>query len=221
MPLFSTRSLGRYGAPLGLLLLPLAANAQVSLPILNAGFENPVQADNAFNFAIPDWIGLGEHGVWRPVAASFFSTPVPEGNQIGYINGTSISQTLVDVVEQGSYVLSAEVGRRNDGFVGDILIELLGGASVITSATLTVPEQTLGTFELLTTAPGVVGAGSPLLGQALTVRISRLTGSQVDFDDVRVEFTASGGGTAAPEPGTLGLLLIPGAAAIVVRRRRL
>lgn len=219
MPMFSIRTLGRLAAVGGLLIVPLAAHAQVSLPIANAGFEDPVQTDNGFNFDIPGWDNIGEHGVWRPVAASFFSTPVPEGSQIGYINGTSISQTI-DVVQQGSYVLSAQVGRRNDGFVGDILIELLGGASVITSATLTVAEQTLGGFELLTTAPGVVGGGSSLLGQDLTVRISRLNGSQVDFDDVEVEFTAADVGATAPEPGTLGLLLIPGAVALLARRRK-
>lgn len=218
---------------LGVALGPSRANAQL-LPIVNAGFEDPVQSNNNFTTGgINGWTNSGVSGVWRPVSASFFSVPVPEGAQVGYINGISVAQQLASPLSIGSYTLSTQVGRRNDGDVGTIQIELWAGGAVasgivtggtlLTSALLAPADQTLGAFELLTAPTFVANGSTPQIGQLLSVRIVKLNGTQVDFDAINVNFV--GTSVEAPEPGTLALLLATGGIGITglmaaQRRRR-
>jgi hypothetical protein len=216
---------------LGVALGPSRAHAQL-LPIVNAGFEDPVQSNNNFTSGgINGWTNSGISGVWRPVSAGFFSVPVPEGAQVGYINDVSVAQQLASPLSIGSYTLAAQVGRRNDGFQGTIQIELWAGGTVasgnvtggtlLTFVSLAPADQTLGGFELLTAPTFAANGSTPQLGQQLSVRIVKLNGSQVDFDAVTVNFVGSG--VAAPESGTLSLLLGAGAMGLVgvtARRRR-
>jgi hypothetical protein len=210
-----------------LLFTVSTARAQVNLTIQNAGFEDPVQANNAFTTTgINGWTNSGESGVWRPVSAGFFSVPVPQGSQIGYTNAASVAQVLTNNLQVGQYALSAQVGRRNDGFVGDLSLELWAGGTVasgnvtagtlLASGTLTVAQQTLGAFTGLN-VPFTANAGNPQLGQTLAVRIVKLNGSQVDFDQINLSFTA-GAASAAPEPASA--LLILSGLAVFARRRR-
>jgi hypothetical protein len=206
------------------------AVAQVNIPIVNFSFEDPVVANNVFTVSgIPGWTNTGVSGVWRPVTpASFFDLPLPDGNQIGYTNSTAVAQALGATLEQGSYALTAAIGNRRDGFEGDVSLQLWAGGTVatgnvtggtlLTSAILTVNQQVNGSFVDLT-ANYAANAGDPSLGQTLTIRIEKLNGTQIDFDNIRLVLRGRGN-AAAPEPTSLALWGVGLLGVAVLRRRR-
>lgn len=207
--------------------LALGSAARVSAQILNPSFETPALTlgQNTFE-GIPDWSVSGTPvGVWYP-AAGFFNTPVPDGNQIGYTNGnTAVAQQLGTTLLPGSYTFSARIGQRNDTATGTLALELWAGGTVTTgnviggtllSSAIYRPdiEQIKGNFVNGSTSYTAL-TGDPFIGQPLTVRFRGIDSVQTDFDDARLTIV---GTAAAPEPGTLALLL-PVAVGVFVRRR--
>lgn len=198
----------------------------VDLAITNAGFEDPALAVGIFTSGgIVGWSNSpGTSGSWRPNSPSHFTTPVPEGGQVGYINSTSIAQGLTDTLQVGSYDLSLQVGRRVDGFVGNTTVQLFAGGTVangdvtggtlLSSASLAFANIVAGTFQPLT-LNYVAAINDPSLGQNLAIRIVKTSGSQIDFDAVRLQSNA----VTVPESPT-GIFAAIGLIAFVVGKRR-
>lgn len=196
-----------------------AACAAMAAPVavLNSSFENPTTAFFTPPGIITDWFqSTTNSGVFLPsvypLAGAGFIAGVFE-TQTGYVNDGFISQTLSSTLDIGSYVLNVNVGDRAD-FDGLYTIELLAGTTV-----LGVIDQT--NFApvndgWITTALNYTAlAGDASLGAALGIRLGLTGGVQVNFDNVRLDFTA-----AIPEPGTLALVGLAVFALGMTGRRR-
>lgn len=219
------------------LTMGIVANAPKAdaalLNIANAGFEDPVLADNGFTEnVLPGWTAYdpsnlfstdptqgSSYGAFNPGTATY-PGGVPEGNNDAYIylsnavgSGVAgISQTLSDVLTANTqYNLTVDVGNpaaytgfpELAGFPG-YAVQLLAGGNVLASeSSLTPGEGAFGTSTLSYTA----SAGSAFLGQALEIRLLNTlsnTGTEVDFDNVRLNAISA---TAVPEPTSmLGIL---------------
>ena len=187
-----------------------------NIAINNPSFESPVQVAGVYNEGSVDgWTLKGnDGGVWYPVTGSYFTGPVPDGNQILYLDGGSVSQTLSSVLTGGdTYTLSIDVGHRSDGsWSSDYTIALLAGSITLVSGGGFDPGAGLwGAYTLSYTAT----AGSPSLGQSLAVELSLNSGSQTDFDNV----TLSAAAAPVPLPSAF-LLFGPGLVGLAAIRRR-
>lgn len=200
--------------------LGLAATAPAQL--VNASFEEPSLPNGTFNASgITGWSVSGESGVWNIPSASFFTIEAPHGTQIGYSNGNFVAQQASISLVEGLNGVSLQAGRRSDGFAGSFDLQLWVGGTVSSGAVVTGGEMIASTsFNHLNVAPTsftlieanfVAQANDPRLGQALSVRMVKTAGSQMNWDDVQM--------TAVPEPTTLGILAL-GAAAALRRRNR-
>lgn len=197
---------------LALAMIP-AANAS----LINGGFENPVVGPGVFNNEIPGWTTSGNSGVWN-IPHGFFNIEAPEGSQIGYLNGASLSQVSSTALIEGANSLHFFGGRRNDNFAGSFRAELyaggtasggnITGGTLLGSATYTHTNFALNSFTAMT-IDYTAASGDSLIGQMLGVKIVRLSG-QANFDDFRFE--------AVPEPATM-LALGAGLAAFLRRKR--
>lgn len=205
----------------GLLLIScLTASLGASAQFINAGFENPARTDGTFADGLPGWTKAGEGGSWNIFPTySFFRSEAPEGTQIAYVNGTSIAQQSAVTLASGETTLSVMAGRRADSFAASFNMELWAGGTVaagaVTGGTL------LGTASFIHTsiAPSSftplsvtynAAINDPLIGQQITARFVKVGGSQMNFDDVRLN--------VVPEPATMTVLAIGLVAAL--RRSR-
>jgi hypothetical protein len=190
--------------------------AAVPITINNPGFEDPAQADGGFTTGlITGWVAPGAQGVFNPTTAQI--AVVPEGVQVGYSNGGSITQMLsASLTADTQYTLTVQVGRRNDGCCGNPLftMDLLAGGAVLNSNSISYLTLAPGPFVPVTVTYLAV-ATDPHLGQSLSIRITS-DGAQSDFDNVVLDAQTVGG--RVPEPTTL-LLLGSGMLALVVRSR--
>ena len=189
-------------------------------------------------------------GVLRPEGTTFFAEPVPEGNNIALIYleqraGTIVAGDPVGLVGSFAgvaqadtrYTLTVQVGNIASGtglggyagfgfsdlsgFPG-YRVELLAGGQVVAvddnSLGLAIGE---GQF-MATSVAWTVGAGDPLVGSAMEVRLVNLNAfgnlderaREVDFDQVQLV------ATAVPEPSTVALWMGGLAACLVLRGRR-
>lgn len=150
---------------------------------MNQGFINP---------------GLGENNV-----PGFWYGPsptLPNGNQVAWSNGGTISQTLSATLQANTkYTLGAFVGRRfGENFPG-YNIQLLAGTTVLASSGSSV-TPTAGTFAPVTVSYTSGSSGS-LIGQALKISLTSSSGSQTNFDLITLD------ASPIPEPSAmLGLL---------------
>jgi hypothetical protein len=149
------------------------------------------------NGPIPNWTATGSAGSWDPSSA-YFSTPVPDGNTVAYVNGGSISQTLTGValLVDTTYTLSVYVGHRLDGLVTDFAFGIDAGSNQEDTFTGSNGSIAAGTFGLETLS---FTTGSTVDPGQLTIFLTDL-GPQADFDNVQL--TA----VSAPEPSSLLLL---------------
>lgn len=194
-----------------LILIPTSAKA-ASINILNPSFENPVaplQPDGQFYTvgSISDWTlnPSDTQGVFNPSASqistggnTYYNQPVPDGNQVAFSNGGTISQQLSTVLQPNSqYTLGVSVGRRNNVSFPGYNIELLAGSTVLASNSSVIPNP--GTF-ILVAVNYISGNSGSLIGQPLGIRLSS-PADQVNFDDVTLDVTST------PEPSSvLGLM---------------
>ena len=193
------------------------------ITVLNNSFELPDTA--TFNSGpITSWVqsdntsGVFEPASFAPAGAGFMAGVT--GTQTAYINGNDqfIYQTLTDTLAVGSYSLMVDVGDREDANNPLYSIQLLAGATVLGSVTET---------NFATPNTGWVGAtlnysalaGNGDLGQALRIQLTKTGGGQVNFDNVRLSFTAAP--NDAPEPGSLALvgLALAAVGSVAARRR--
>jgi hapalindole biogenesis HpiC1 cyclase-like protein len=162
----------------------------------------------AFNAnPIPGWMTTGATGSFMP--GSFFSS-VPDGSIVAYTNLGTISQTLtgISLLPNSVYTLSVDVGRRSDFVAANYSLNLLNGSNFFcTSGSTSDASITGGTF-VNTTLTCATGATVPagFLGIDLIGLGLNGGGSQVDFDNVRLNVTTSS--VSTPEPSALALTFV-------------
>lgn len=193
-------------------LATLAVSSQAAF--INGSFEEPAQSGaGAFNNApIPGWSDSNNsRGVWRLPSTGFFDAPAPDGLQIGYMNNGSLAQQLADTITEGDNILDFYAGRRDNNFSGSFRVDMYAGGTV--NLGVNTGGTLIGTYNFdhtqfaasTFTAAQIVynaAAADPLLGQQVSVVITRTNGTQANFDDFRFQ------GGAVPEPATLGLLAL-------------
>jgi hypothetical protein len=171
------------------------ATAQ-QIAVQNHDFESPALAENQFTTdSATGWSfvsGSGPWGVFHPTQSAWQYT-APSGNQILYSNGPAVQQvTAHDALAGQSYLLVVDVVNRPFFGSPDYFIELWAGNTLLAEDVASVTPPPGGSEAAMLFA--TVAAGSPAIGQPLTIRLGGE--SQVNFDDVRL----------VPEPGALGLL---------------
>ncbi|ELS49150.1 PEP-CTERM putative exosortase interaction domain protein [Microcystis aeruginosa FACHB-905 = DIANCHI905] len=208
-----------------LVIVPQGQVKAALLTVANNSFEAPIiTAPQGFtnNNIISGWAvtptGSAQTGVLNPLQAQSFASTnstllnntfynpgvgAPNGNQIAYSNGGTISQTLTGTTLQADtkYTLSASVGRRRivTNFPSSIYnIQLLAGTTVLASRNDIIPN--LGDFADVSFSYTTVGIGTLPTGDLRIVLTSN--GSQVGFDNVTLDASPD-----IPEPSAiLGLL---------------
>ncbi len=196
-------------AAIAMTLLGGAAAQADSVAIVNPGFEANVLGDGGFTVVPPTgWAlfsGSSSLGTFNPTTAQLVAPP--EGTQVAYLNGfAAIEQTLGSSVAAGDYVLSADFAYRKDCCTpGPFTLTLLAGSSVLGSFTGGLLDGFSNTAFKTAFVNVLVAGDSPFIGAALGIRIEGKGGSQVDIDNVSLNFTP-----AAPVPlPASGLLLAP------------
>jgi hypothetical protein len=181
--------------------------------IINPSFESPEVPQGLWssNGLVSGWTcsNNASCGVWYPEDAHFSS--IPDGNQVMWLNGGSLSQQLANVfLTAGSaYTLSAYVGHRDDSWYADIDIwdsnyslQLLAGSTVIASGSGYDPL--LGNFGLLTLPTYTAAVDDALIGQPLSIVFTN-SAVQTNFDKVSLDVSTSMP-PAVPEPTSIILL---------------
>jgi hypothetical protein len=147
------------------------------------GFANPTMGHNFGN----SWYG---------------SSPgiIPDGNQVAWSNGGTISQTLSGTLQTNTvYTLSAFVGNRLGVNFPGYSIGLYAGGNLLASNSGVTPAD--GTFAPVTVS--YTSGISVTPGQALEIRLTSLSGlqAQTNFDNITLD------AASIPEPSAiLGLL---------------
>ncbi|MEO0487425.1 MAG: VPLPA-CTERM sorting domain-containing protein [Pseudomonadota bacterium] len=184
-----------------------AANA-ATVTVNNHSFEN----------GTTDWVTGGTVGTFSP--AGFPSTGAAfiagvDGSDVGFSNNGGFSQVLTDTVAAGEYTLTVAVGDRADTSLPVYIVRLLAGTTTIADATD--PSITSGWADVV--ASVTIADGDALIGQNLAIELVGF-GTQVNFDNVRLDFELATG--PAPIPLPASVLLLGGAIGgmSLLRRRR-
>jgi photosystem II stability/assembly factor-like uncharacterized protein len=179
----------------------LQTDATDLVGVENGSFEIPVMTDGDWNTSGgPGWsVTSGSGGIWNPDTSTGFPGGAPDGQNIGWANGGTLSQSLLGATLNANtqYVLSAQVGNPsfNGGGSGDSYrIELLAGGVLLDVQTGNAPAAGQWQAHSLTYDSG---SNPAQLGQPLEIRL-RATGSdEIDFDAVTLTgITGTGVGYA-------------------------
>ena len=143
-------------------------------------------------------------GTFNP-NTSQFPLGVPDGVNVAYSSGPTISQTLSDVLTANThYSLMVDIGNVLYTDYGGYNIGLYAGGSLIASDNNTIPVAD-GTFATAVVQYTAL-PGNPLLGQLLEIRLNTAgLGPDTDFDNVRLS------ATVVPEPVSSTLFIVGGA----------
>lgn len=219
-------------APCGALALllataiPAGAAQAASVLIKNASFEQDALTDGGYVIVrSPTGWSSGGNAGWQNPTSPLFPT-VPDGAQTGFIGGGggpsrgSLSQILGEGVAANSrYTLSVDVGRRPDIRLDNFVVELLSGNTLLSSGTYTEADILPGQFRTLALTYDSVGA----LAAPLSIRLRAIGTSsdyrQVNFDNIRLEYSALA--SAAPEPSSWAMMILGiGMTGTMLRRRK-
>ncbi|OYY95515.1 MAG: hypothetical protein B7Y41_03160 [Hydrogenophilales bacterium 28-61-23] len=201
--------------PSALFALTLAASLSANaapVSITNHSFESTVLADGINGVGIVGWIN-STGGAFNPRIGptGHFTNPIPDGNNTAWLNGGGATQTLISTLltANTAYTLMVEVGDRRDNVFPGYQVALLAGNTVLASESSLQPNDGF----LTSTVNYTALAGNPLLGTALTIRLTA-NGTQVNFDNVRLDVSP------VPEPETYALMLAGlGLVGFAARRR--
>jgi len=211
------------GDKLGLLKIAIASSCLIIVPqvqvkaasitVLNPSFESPTAPlqqgppDAYYSMNdITNWVigvvpgqdaGVSNPGASLPSNIYYDGAPVPDGVQVAYSNGATISQVLSAVLQPNTqYTLGAHVGQRLAiGFQG-YDIQLWAGNTLLASNNS--PTPALGTF-VPVTVNYTSGSSGPI-GEQLEIRLLS-SGVQANFDKITLN------ASPIPEPSAiLGLL---------------
>jgi hypothetical protein len=195
-----------------LVIVPQGQVKAALLTVANNSFETPIiTTPSGFissTGSVEGWTFTGgQQGFANPTIGHNFGnswygspTTIPDGNQIAWSNGGTISQTLSATLQTNTvYTLSAFVGNRLSLDFPGYNIELYAGGNLLASNSGVTPAD--GTF-----APVNVSYTSGISvtpGQQLEIRLTSLTGlnAQTNFDNITLD------AASIPEPSAiLGLL---------------
>ncbi len=204
-------------------MLVLSASAGAAgIPIVNAGFEDPVYTDGDWSYDVPPgWSGYNNSagdgvGGWNPdnTGAIFYGYGgvAPEGQNVVWAgDGAGLAQVLNETLTANmTYTLSVEVGNSYYYDWAGYKIQLLAGGTLLAEDDSSVTIAT-DTFETSTVTYVYDATDSGSLGELLEIRLISDPGTgEVDFDDVQLD--------AIPEPATMGLLGM--GALYLIRRKR-
>ena len=197
-----------------LMIVPQVQVRAASIFIANHSFETPVITDpSGFNTVSSgtsnNWTFTGgtQQGFANPTIGHNFgsswygpSPTIPNGSQIAWSNGGTISQTLSATLQANTkYTLGAYVGRRQNVAFPGYNIELYAGGNLLASNNSVTPAE--GTFAPVTVS--YTSGISVTPGQALEIRLTSQTGTnaQTNFDLITLD------ASPIPEPSAiLGLL---------------
>ena len=196
-----------------LVIVPQGQVKAALLTVANNSFETPiVTAPSGFissTGSVGGWTFTGgQQGFANPVAAHnaggswYGSSPgiIPDGNQIAWSNGGTISQTLSGTLQTNTvYTLSAFVGNRLSVNFPGYSIGLYAGGNLLASNSGVTPAD--GTFAPVTVS--YTSGISVTPGQALEIRLTSMSGfqAQTNFDNITLD------AASIPEPSAiLGLL---------------
>ena len=192
-----------------------------AVAVTNASFENQTptgswtsNTNGQYNTTVQSWTagGGGAYGTWKPSMASGNEkfNFIPDGSQVAYFYtdtaGTprTISQLTGESLTAGyTYTLSAQVGARTNDTpaftFGGGKIELLAGTTVIGTAVKTAAEVAAGAWGLVQLTVSADAQNPLLLGQQLSIRLSKNTHGTThsSFDSVSL--------TAVPLPAAAWL----------------
>jgi hypothetical protein len=204
---------------IGIFLLAIAMSTPSAfatpVPIQNSSFElsggSQFSAPSYGTWTVGDisawtYSGNSEWGIWSPDSnVNVFSSNVPEGNSIGYLNGGSIFQQLDwKVAGDNVFTLSLEIGNRSDIIgIPNYGVELWAGDKLLASNGSVTPGE--GLFSTLVLSYTVL-EGDPNIGSNLGIRIFT-NSAQLDFDKIQLSNDHRDPETRpVPEPSTLLLL---------------
>src|SRR5258708_32814894 len=143
-----------------------------AIPINNFSFEADVLALGAFDPGnVPGWTaGPGASMSTYHPTTSQFPGGVPDGVNVGAVQGGDMSQTLLaNLTANTQYTLLVSVGRRADNALGIYLVTLEAGGSVLASES----AQTPAAWTFYTSTISFFAAhGNAHLGQAPTIRLT-------------------------------------------------
>ena len=200
-----------------LVIVPQGQVRAASIFIANNSFENPmITTPSGFNTVSSgtsnNWTFTGgtQQGFANPTMAHnaggswYGPSPspgiIPNGNQVAWSNGGTISQTLSATLQANTkYTLGAYVGRRQNVPFPGYNIELYAGGNLLASNNIVTPAE--GTFAPVTVS--YTSGISVTPGQALEIRLTSLSGfqGQTNFDNITLD------AASIPEPSAiLGLL---------------
>ena len=140
---------------------------------------------------------------------------IPDGVNVAYSNGGTISQVLSATLTPGTYTLLVDIGSRLDEPLvangGVYIVELLAGGTILAEDNNTL-KPAPGTF-LTSTVTYTASANDPLLGQSLEIRLVNPIGAaQNNYDDVRLSLSS------VPEPTSVLLLGIASCFGLLARK---
>ncbi|WP_353415668.1 PKD domain-containing protein, partial [Haloferula helveola] len=193
--------------------------SQTSVPITNAGFEDPVLADSNSASPVPGWTDIANGATVFNPSATQFSSGAAEGDNVASVfegsAGDGLSQVLAGATglfqADASYTLTVEVGDPADADFDGYTVQLLANGTLLAEDDNT--QAPVDDGFVTSTVNYVYNAGlhSGLVGEALEIRLlSKALGagtSDVNFDDVQLSVTLAepiadtGGPYAVEIPG--------------------
>jgi hypothetical protein len=186
----------------------LLYDAPPLIPIVNAGFEDPVLDEDGWTWLdVPGWTWVGGEGpgIWHVTSTDFDPVVAPEGQNVLYTENAvgdagGVAQVLTDTFAANmEYTLTVEVGNSYYYYNGGYSVQLLAGGVVIAEDNDTLwPEY----YKWATSTVEYTynPADAALVGQPLEIRLLNLALDKdnppagevvgVEFDNVTLSYVA-------------------------------
>ncbi|MHC4324029.1 MAG: proprotein convertase P-domain-containing protein, partial [Planctomycetota bacterium] len=182
---------------------------QVAIPVQNAGFEDPVLAEDDWTWIdVPGWTHVGGEGpgIWHVTSADFDPVLAPEGQNVLYTenavgDGGGVTQVLTETFAANTdYILTADIGNSYYYYFSGYSVQLLAGGVVIAEDNDTLWPDYMN-WAASTVSYTYDPADAALVGQPLEIRLLTLaldkdsppadTAVGVEFDNVTLSRIAS------------------------------